>query len=132
MKIIICGAGEVGYSLAKYLSSDNMKVTVIDENIDKLEKISSSIDVRTLAGKSHNPEILSQADITETDLLISVTDNDETNILTCEISKILFNIPVLSPALLKTAPGIFLTKKFLIKFALYPVQKINFFIPWLL
>ena len=46
-----------------------------------------------MAGKSHNPEILSQADITETDLLISVTDNDETNILTCEISKILFDIP---------------------------------------
>ena len=87
MKIIICGAGEVGYSLAKYLSSDNMKVTVIDENVEKLDKISSTIDVRTLAGKSHNPEILSQADITETDLLISVTDNDETNILTVKFLK---------------------------------------------
>ena len=52
MNIIICGAGEVGYSLAKYLSTDNMKVTVIDESLEKLEKISSSIDVRTLVGKS--------------------------------------------------------------------------------
>ena len=93
MNIIICGAGEVGYSLAKYLSTDNMKVTVIDESLEKLEKISSSIDVRTLVGKSHNPEVLSQADINETYILISVTDNDETNILTCEISKILFKIP---------------------------------------
>ena len=93
MNIIICGSGEVGYSLAKYLSTDNMKVTIIDENFEKLEKISSSIDVRTLVGKSYNPDILSKANIIETDLLISVTDNDETNILTCEISKILFKIP---------------------------------------
>ena len=93
MDIIICGAGEVGYSLAKYLSSDNMKVTLIDESSDKLEKISSSIEVRTLVGKSYNPEILSQANVEEAELLISVTDNDETNILTCGISKILFKIP---------------------------------------
>lgn len=93
MNIIICGAGEVGYSLAKYLSTDNMKVTIIDESFEKLEKISSSIDVRTLVGKSYNPDILSQANINETDLLISVTENDEINILTCEISKILFKIP---------------------------------------
>ena len=51
MNIIICGAGEVGYSLAKYLSSDSMNVTLIDESTDRLEKISSSIDVRTLVGK---------------------------------------------------------------------------------
>ena len=57
-------------ALAKYLSTDNMKVTIIDENFEKLEKISSSIDVRTLVGKSYNPDILSQANINETDLLI--------------------------------------------------------------
>ncbi len=93
MNIIICGAGEVGFSLAKYLSSDNMNVTLIDESIDRLEKISASIEVRTLVGKSYNPEILSQANIEEAELLISVTESDETNILTCEISKILFQIP---------------------------------------
>ena len=93
MNIIICGAGEVGFSLAKYLSSDNMNVTLIDESIERLEKISSTIEVRTLVGKSYNPEILSQANIEEAELLISVTESDETNILTCEISKILFQIP---------------------------------------
>ena len=93
MNIIICGAGEVGFSLAKYLSSDNMNVTLIDESIDRLEKISATIEVRTLVGKSYNPEILSQANIEEAELLISVTESDETNILTCEISKILFQIP---------------------------------------
>ena len=94
MNIIICGAGEVGYSLAKYLSSDSMNVTLIDESTDRLEKISSSIDVRTLVGKSCNPEVLEQANIEDSELLISVTENDESNILTCEISKILFNMPV--------------------------------------
>ena len=93
MNIIICGAGEVGYSLAKYLSSDNMNVTLIDESNEKLEKISASIDVRTLVGKSSNPDVLAEANIEESELLISVTDNDETNILTCEISKILFKMP---------------------------------------
>ena len=93
MNIIICGAGEVGYSLAKYLSSDNMKVTLIDESVEKLEKISSSIDVRTLVGKSYNPKVLSEANIEEAELLISVTESDQTNILTCEISKILFKMP---------------------------------------
>ena len=93
MNIIICGAGEVGYSLAKYLSSDNMNVTLIDESSEKLEKISSLIDVRTLVGKSYNPEVLSQANIEEAELLISVNENDVINILTCEISKILFKIP---------------------------------------
>ena len=93
MNIIICGAGEVGYSLAKYLSSDNMNVTLIDESSEKLEKISSLIDARTLVGKSYNPEVLSQANIEEAELLISVNENDVINILTCEISKILFKIP---------------------------------------
>ena len=93
MNIIICGAGEVGYSLAKYLSSDNMNVTLVDESSEKLEKISSLIDVRTLVGKSYNPEVLSQANIEEAELLISVNENDVINILTCEISKILFKIP---------------------------------------
>ena len=93
MNIIICGAGEVGFSLAKYLSSDNMNVTLIDESSEKLEKISSLIDVRTLVGKSYNPEVLSQANIEEAELLISVNENDVINILTCEISKILFKIP---------------------------------------
>ena len=85
MKIIICGAGEVAFSLAKYLASENMQVTVIDENIDKLEKMSGSIDVRSIVGKTYSPSILSEAGVKESDLLIAVSENDESNILTCEI-----------------------------------------------
>ena len=55
MKIIICGAGEVGFSLAKYLASEDMQVTVIDDNINRLKKITAAIDVRSISGKSYNP-----------------------------------------------------------------------------
>ena len=93
MNIIICGAGEVGYSLAKYLASEDMQVTVIDENLDKLQKMTGSLNVRSIAGKTYNPSVLEEAGVSEADLLISVSENDESNILVCEISKILFNVP---------------------------------------
>ena len=60
MKIIICGAGEVGFSLAKYLATENMRVTVIDERSDKLHKVSGSIDVRSIVGKIYNPKNVSE------------------------------------------------------------------------
>ncbi len=93
MKIIICGAGEVGFSLAKYLSSENMQVTVIDEDIEKLHKMTNAIDVRSIAGKTFNPYILDEAAVNDADLLIAVSENDESNIITCEIAKILFKVP---------------------------------------
>ena len=93
MKIIICGAGEVGFSLAKYLASENMQVTVIDERSEKLNKVSSAIDVRSIVGKTYNPNILLEAGAEKADLLIAVSENDESNILACEIAKILFNLP---------------------------------------
>ncbi len=93
MKIIICGAGEVGFSLAKYLASENMQVTVIDENQERLQKMTASIDVRSITGKTYNPNILLDAGADKADLLISVSENDESNLLACEISKTLFNLP---------------------------------------
>tara|TARA_X000000950_G_scaffold287824_1_gene401831 strand:+ start:821 stop:2197 length:1377 start_codon:yes stop_codon:yes gene_type:complete len=93
MNIIICGAGEVGLSLAKYLAAEDMQVTVIDEDTERLQKISATIDVRTLVGKTYNPNILFDANAADTDLLISVTENDESNILACEIAKIIFKVP---------------------------------------
>ena len=93
MKIIICGAGEVGFSLAKYLSSENMQVTVIDEDTEKLHKMTSAIDVRSIVGKTYNPNILDEAAVKDADLLIAVSENDESNIIVCEMAKILFNVP---------------------------------------
>ncbi len=93
MKIIICGAGEVGFSLAKYLSSENMQVTVIDEDIEKLHKMTNAIDVRSIVGKTYNPNILDEAAVKDADLLIAVSESDESNIIACEMAKILFEVP---------------------------------------
>ncbi len=93
MKIIICGAGEVGFSIAKYLENEgDIDITVIDDNVDRLHKISNSIDVTTLKGKVSSPKNLSNAGASDADMLIAVTDSDEINIVTCEIADILFNI----------------------------------------
>ena len=61
--------------------------------LEKLQKMTTSIDVRFIAGKTYSPVILEEAGIKEADLLISVSDNDESNIVVCEMAKILFNLP---------------------------------------
>ena len=93
MKIIICGAGEVGYSLAKYLASEDLQVTVIDEDSEKLQRMTGNIDVRSITGKTYNPSTLEEAGVIDADLLISVSENDESNIVACEMAKILFKVP---------------------------------------
>jgi trk system potassium uptake protein len=87
MKIIIAGSGEVGQHLTDLLSKDNHDITVIDIDRNKLEYIASHYDVSCLYGKSSCPDILQQADIRKTDLIISCTNSDENNLLTSMISK---------------------------------------------
>ena len=93
MKTIICGAGEVGKSIAEKLSKEDFEVTVIDESKERLKKISESLDVKTIQGTSSLPTILSTAGAQECDILIAVTKSDETNMISCQIGYSLFNIP---------------------------------------
>ena len=93
MKSIICGAGEVGYSIADKLSKESFEVTVIDESRDSLKKISDNLDVKTIIGAVSSPSILNLAGAKECDILIAVTKNDETNMIACQIGYSLFNIP---------------------------------------
>ena len=93
MKSIICGAGDVGYSIADRLSKDNFEVTVIDESPDKLKKISDNLDVKTIIGMPSLPSILSNAGAKDCDILIAVTKSDETNMICCQIGHSLFQIP---------------------------------------
>ena len=80
MKTIICGAGEVGKSIAEKLSKEGFEVTVIDESKEHLKKISDTLDVKTILGASSLPSILSSAGASECDILIAVTKSDENNI----------------------------------------------------
>ena len=93
MKTIICGAGEVGKSIAEKLSIEGFEVTVIDESREHLKKISESLDVKTVLGASSLPSILSSAGAKDCDILIAVTKSDENNMISCQIGYSLFKIP---------------------------------------
>ena len=93
MKSIICGAGDVGYSIADKLSKENFEITVIDESSERLKKISDNLDVKTIIGVPSLPSTLSKAGAKDCDILIAVTKSDETNMICCQIGYSLFEIP---------------------------------------
>ena len=93
MNIIICGAGRVGFTIAKLLSEQGHSITVIDQSSEDIQKINESLDVKAIVGKATYPSILEKANAVETDMIIAVTRNDEINMLICQIAFSIFNIP---------------------------------------
>ena len=93
MNIIICGAGRVGFTIAKLLSEQGHSITVIDQSSEDILKINDSLDVKAEVGKATYPSILEKANAAETDMIIAVTKNDEINMLVCQIAFSIFNIP---------------------------------------
>jgi len=93
MNIIICGAGRVGFTIAKLLSDQGHSITVIDQSSEDIQKINDSLDVKAIVGKATYPSILEKANALETDMIIAVTRNDEINMLICQIAYSIFNIP---------------------------------------
>jgi len=93
MNIIICGAGRVGFTIAKLLSEQSHSITVIDQSSEDIQKINDSLDVKAIVGKATYPSILEKANATETDMIIAVTRNDEINMLICQIAFSIFKIP---------------------------------------
>ncbi|MCI6691909.1 MAG: Trk system potassium transporter TrkA [Clostridium sp.] len=87
MNIIIVGAGKVGYTLAKYLSMDGDNITIIDNKEAALEHINNNLDVMCVKGNCTSLKVLNEAGISEADLLISVTNSDELNMLCSLASK---------------------------------------------
>ena len=92
MNIIICGAGNVGYSIAKQLSAQDHSITVIDQSGDYIQKINESLDVKGMVGMASFPSVLEKAGASEADMIIAVTRNDETNMIVCQIAHSIFNI----------------------------------------
>ena len=93
MNIIICGAGRVGYTIAKLLSEQGHSITVIDLSSEDIQKISDTLDVKVIVGKATYPSILEKANASEADMIIAVTRNDEINMLICQIAFSIFNVP---------------------------------------
>ena len=92
MNIIICGAGRVGFTIAKILSEQEHSITVIDQSSEDIQKIDDTLDVRAIVGKATYPSILEKANATEADMIIAVTRNDEINMLICQIAFSIFNV----------------------------------------
>jgi len=93
MNIIICGAGRVGFTIAKQLSEQGHSITVIDQSSEDIQKIDESLDVKAIVGKATYPSILEKANASEADMIIAVTRNDEINMVICQIAFSIFNIP---------------------------------------
>ena len=92
MNIIICGAGRVGFTIAKILSEQSHSITVIDQSSEDIQKINDTLDVKAIVGKATYPSILEKANASEADMIIAVTRNDEINMLICQIAFSIFNV----------------------------------------
>ena len=83
MRVIICGAGRVGYGLATRLAGDNNTVTVVDTSAELIRQITTGLDVRGVVGHGSHPDVLVRAGIENADMIIAVTYHDEVNMVAC-------------------------------------------------
>lgn len=89
MRIIIIGAGEVGYHIAQRLAVENKEVVVIDNSSEALRKLAEASDVQTIKGSGSSPAILEEAGIAQADIFLAVTDSDEINLIACFFANML-------------------------------------------
>jgi trk system potassium uptake protein TrkA len=93
MKFIICGAGNVGTNIARYLASEDSDVTVIDKDPELVERLSNTLDVKAIEGFASHPDVLARAGAEDADMIIAVTYADEVNMVACQVAHTLFNVP---------------------------------------
>jgi len=93
MKIIILGAGQVGTSVASNLASEANDITVVDQNPDLLRELQDRLDLRTVHGYAAYPDVLVRAGAEDADMVIAVTNSDETNMVACQVAWTLFRTP---------------------------------------
>ena len=93
MRVIICGAGKVGSNIAKHLVDQNNNVTVIDRSSELITDLKEKVDLNTVIGSASNPSVLKLAGADETDMIIAVTQQDEINMVACQMAHTFFKIP---------------------------------------
>lgn len=93
MKVIVCGAGQVGSNIARYLASEGNEVTVVDQSQTLIQKIGDTLDATAINGFASHPDVLDQAGAAEADMLIAVTLSDEVNMMACQVAHALFALP---------------------------------------
>ena len=93
MKIIICGAGQVGWQIARHLSGEKNDVTIVDNNPDLVRRATDTLDVKGLSGFASYPDVLESAGAHDADMIIAATHSDEVNMVTCQIAHSVFDVP---------------------------------------
>lgn len=93
MKAVVCGAGRVGYGIARELAAEGNAVTVVDWSRELIDKVTTDLDVRGVVGHGSHPDILEKAGARDADLLVAVTYSDETNMIACQVAHALFETP---------------------------------------
>jgi trk system potassium uptake protein TrkA len=136
LKIVILGAGQVGSSVAENLVSEANDITVVDLHADRLKKLQDRFDLRTFVGNAAHPAVLEEAGARDADLILAVTQSDETNMVACKLAATMFNIPT-KIARIRSAdylshPEIFSPENFSIDSAICPEQVLTDYIAKLL
>lgn len=93
MRVVICGAGQVGFGIAEKLAQEQNDVSVIDSSPKLINGIRDTLDVRGFVGHGAHPDVLAQAGADQADMLIAVTLYDEVNMVACQVAHSLFNVP---------------------------------------
>jgi trk system potassium uptake protein TrkA len=93
MKVIVCGAGQVGSQIARHLSDEGNAVTVVDNNAQLIRNVTDSLDVAGVIGFASHPDVLSRAGASDTDMLIAATSMDEVNMVACQVAHSVFDVP---------------------------------------
>ena len=93
MKVIICGAGQVGAQIASHLSLERNDITVIDNNADRITQLTNTLDISGVTGCASHPDVLESAGARDCDMVIATTQSDETNMIICQVSHSVFSIP---------------------------------------
>ncbi len=93
MKVIICGAGQVGWQIAKHLSGERNDVTVVDNKPELVRRATDTLDVQGITGHASYPDILDRAGARDADMIIAATYSDEVNMVTCQVAHSVFAVP---------------------------------------
>tara|TARA_B100001248_G_scaffold261994_1_gene255452 strand:+ start:1380 stop:2756 length:1377 start_codon:yes stop_codon:yes gene_type:complete len=93
MKIIICGAGQVGWQIARHLASEKNDVTIVDSDEDLVSRATDTLDVKGVSGFASYPNVLKHAGAEDADMIIAATHSDEVNMVTCQVAHSIFDIP---------------------------------------
>jgi len=129
MRIVILGAGQVGTSVAQSLVSESNDITVVDSNRDRLENLQIRLDLRTVAGSAVLPSVLEEAGLADADILIAVTQSDQTNLVACKLAHSVFNVPTRIARLRSREfldnPALLADENFAVSYALCPEQVVT-------